>query len=164
MDRMHDVQSGVSEIERWIAAQFPAAFVEKGEDFERETVLFRVKIQDNMASELELSREVLTDNSPASLVAALNQSDVAERLERDPSVRVQFFSSGIPHFETRWIECDGRTYRVVRDEKHNVTLYDAADRRLANMPPQMLVTDTSIFRGPAHEWGGQILQWRGLDQ
>jgi hypothetical protein len=147
-------------LERW----FPDSRVESQEIFDRETHLFRIHLPTGRASELEVSREVLDHEPPEAIVNELSQSDSAERLRRDPSVRVQYFSSGIDHFETRYVLCDGRQYRVVRDDKHNVSIFDSSDNLLLNTPRQMLVRPTSIFRSREADWRDQIRAWRGEGQ
>jgi hypothetical protein len=161
---MTEISSKVDAVQKWLAAQFPEATIVTGEIFDRESTLFRVHTKAGPYPELEILREVLEDKSPDTLVRELAKSDALERLRRDPSVRIQYFRSGINHFETRYVQCDNRHYRIVRDDKHNVTIFDYDDRRLANMPPQMLVLPASIFDLQVGEWCTRIMSWRGEGQ
>lgn len=154
----------VEAIRQWLASQFPESTIDSQSIFDTETHLFRVHQQKGRHPELEVSREILERTKPEALLRELAQSDAIERMKRDPSVRIQYFSSGIPHFETRYVRCDGTRYRVVRDDKHNLSIFDSADKRLAKTPPHMLVFSGSIFQVQESEWCAKIRTWRGEGQ
>ena len=152
--------SVVDAVLKWLANHFPDTSVEHAGDFDRETHLFRIQPPQGRAPELELSREVLERKSPASVTGTLDREKVAERLTRDPTLRVQFFEDGVRGFETRFVTCDGQQYRIVRDGGHNVAIYDSSDQRLPNAPQQQTVMTTSIFKKDMHTWCDAIRVWR----
>jgi hypothetical protein len=161
---MADLQLGIEAVRAWLAARFPGASIEAREDFDRETHLFRLHPPGGRAPELEISREVVERESPQEIAHQLTESETFDRLNRDPSVRVQYFSAGIAPFETRHVACDGRRYRIVRDEKHNVAIFDAGDQSLKKTPRQMLVLPRSVFQVPVDKWCEWIRTWRGEGQ
>ena len=87
-----------------------------------------------------------------------------ERLLAHPTLRLLYTSDRtIPHFETLPIHCDGRGYRVVRDENGDVHIYDDQDRRLANRHGQRTLR-SSVFMRSDQEWCEEVRQGRGPDQ
>jgi hypothetical protein len=161
---MQDVRAGVRAVQDWLANLFPDSRIQSHEDFDRDTWVFRVFPVVGRAGELELSREVLERDDPEAIKGALADSDASERMHRDPTVRVQYFSSGVNGFETRLLNCDGRMYRIVRDGSHNIAVFDSADQRLKNTPKIPAVFQGSIFDRPASDWCEQVRAWRGSGQ
>jgi hypothetical protein len=154
----------IKAVAAWLAQRFPGAPIEHNGDFDRETYLFRVSLGPARHPELELSREVTDRQDAPQVLSELEREDVAARMSRDPTLRVQFFDDGIRGFETRIVQCDGRLYRVVRDKQHNVVIYDAKGRRLERSPQSMHVLQGSIFKRDAAKWCEEILQSRGPAQ
>jgi hypothetical protein len=161
---MANTDVAVESIRQWLASQFPSSTIDSQSIFDTETHLFRVHQQKGQHPELEVSREVLERHAPEALVRELAQSDAIERMKRDPSVRIQYFGSGIHHFETRYVRCDSTQYRIVRDDKHNVSIFDSGDKLLAKTPHHMSVLSGSIFRVQESEWCAKIRAWRGEGQ
>lgn len=163
-DTVNNPQATVQAIREWLTVEFSGSTVNSQNIFDKETELFRVHVAKGHQPELEVSREILERQATAAVLKELKESDSIERMKRDPSVRIQYFDSGIHHFETRYVRCDDNSYRVVRDEKHNVTIYDSADRRLSQTPKTVLNLPASIFQVSADEWCSRIRTWRGEGQ
>jgi hypothetical protein len=151
-------------IREWLKEKLSASRVDVWESDDSETHIFQVQPSSGRVPEFETSQEVIEDRSRDAILSELQQSDTVERMVRDPSVRVQFFSGGINHFETRYIRCDGRRYRIVRDEHHHVAIFDASDNRLRNTPRQVLNLPVSIFQKHTSKWCEDVRNWRGEDQ
>ncbi len=155
----------VERIKEWMSSQFPGAVVDAVEIGEREVTLFRIHRPEASTCELEVTQEALDHHTADVILGDLESEDVAGRLARDSTLRLQYKSTcEVPHFETRHVACDGKTYRVVRDDKHNVRIYDSHDQLLERLPRQMLVMQASIYRRHEQRWCEEIRSWRGEDQ
>lgn len=146
----------VSAIERWMRTNFPDAYVESREIFERVVVLFRAS-EEATYYELEVTGEAFRKQPTGTILDDLENQEVARRLRNDPSLRLQYRSSRVvPHFETRYVSCDGRQYRIVRDSNHNVQIFDSADQLLEETPPGLRVMQNSVYRRSREEWCREI--------
>jgi len=161
---MTTAKEAVQAISEWLRTRFQGSTVDTQNIFDKETQLFRVHVGKGKHPELEVSREVLGHRTTEAILSELGKGDTIERMNRDPSVRIQYFDSGITHFETRYLRCDDSLYRVVRDENHNVVVYDSADRRLTKAPRTVLSLPASIFQVSSDEWCSRIRAWRGEGQ
>jgi hypothetical protein len=153
-------------IEQWLQATLPGTAASHA-PLDREVVLFRAHEPRSGAPryELEISREAFEDHIVETIVADLVQQKVADRLRADPTMRLTYSRDrNVPQLETLWVVCDGPHYRVVRDTKHNVRIYDKSNQLLSNWPAVMTVMPNSIHHRPAGGWCEDIRKWRGADQ
>ena len=161
---MQEPNVAITAITEWLKDKFNDSEINYSESDDRETHVFRIRPRSGHTSELEVSQEVIDHNPIDHLIRDLEQSDTVDRMKRDPTMRIQYFSGGINHLEARYISCDGRIYLIVRDEGHNVSIFDASDARLQNSPQSMRVLPSSIFHVQASKWREQIRSWRGDEQ
>lgn len=159
-------QSQVEALEVGLIEIFSDAEVESHYIFDRSVVLFR--IYDRPRSpfpELEITEEALEDHEADTILIDLVDHEVPERLGRDPSMRLCYYTRrSVPPAEVRYVRCDGRLYRIVRDEGHNVRVFDSADRPLENLPPTLLVLRSSLYQRSQDELCSDVHKWRGSEQ
>lgn len=151
----------VTKLEEWFARHFKEGRIDSEEIFDRDVQLFRVTAPDGTTYELEITEEAFEDRRVDEILEDLKEEEVAERLRSDPSMRLCYYRGGkVPATETRWITCDGRSYRIVRDADHNVVVYDSQDQPLGNLPDDILVLPSSIHRRRKEKWRSDIRKWR----
>jgi hypothetical protein len=149
----------------WLGKQLGAERTRIVDDFDREVVVVCCHKPGSDAAELELSYEALESFDVSQILHDLEGDGIQERLSRDPSVRLQYGTDRrLHHFETRLIQCDGKSYRVVRDAEHNVFIFDNKGKPLASIPAGPLVMGVSIYQKDVSRWCEDVRKWRGSGQ
>lgn len=152
-------------VAHWLKEATSATRVEFDQAFNTDAWLFRGNRPGQPSVELEIAGNAMDDYTTDQILADLDASAVPARLVKDPSLRLQYHADrSIPHFETKHIRCDDRAYRIVRDSKHHVLVFDVVDKVLQNMPKDVLGLSESIFRRHDQQWREDVRRWRDGDQ
>src|SRR5687767_479238 len=125
---MDSSDDSINRIAAWLGAQLKSPSVRVQRDFDREAIVFHIAAVDAGIGDLEISQEAIDDHAPDIVISDLQTHDVPARLRRDPTMRLAYSRDrDVPHLETRWIICDRKRYRFVRDSDHTVRVYDSND-------------------------------------
>jgi hypothetical protein len=158
---MHQNADSINGIASWLQVKLAAGVTTRAE-FDSEVVVFRVQpVTGGAAMELAISEEALGDHPPDEVIADLAALDIPDRLRRDPTMRLAYSTDrDVPHLETRYVDCDGRRYRLVRDSQHAVRAYDQSDNLLPSLPSPLPILQVSLFRRGLTQLQDDIRQWR----
>ena len=160
------MQDSIDALSAWLQVQLGTGGVSARADQTRDSILFRIDLGDGSPPrELEISEEALSDLDPTAIVIDLGRQNVPERLRCDPTMRLAYTKEReVPHFETLFVQHEGKTYRVVRDSVHAVRIFDSRDRTLARTPSPLPVLQVSVFKRALNKWIDDIREWRAPDQ
>lgn len=163
---MNNSSDSINGIAAWLQVALGVPSLNARADLQRDVILFWVSATtERKFGELGISEEALADHSPETIISDLQWQRVPWRLKSDPTMRLAYGTDrDIPHLETRFVRCDGRTYRFVRDAGHAVRVYDADGSLLTNLASPLAVKPTSLFRRDDVDLCGDVRGWRGPNQ
>ncbi len=163
---MRELEKGkVGVIARWLRSRLDDVEVDVYDDDLRMVTSFRANVPDLRPSPvLRVTLRVLEDLGVGAILEDLDRERVPERMLARPDMHLVYTTERrIPHFETLPIDCDGRSYRVVRGEDCHVQIFDDQDRLLANRGRQGTLP-SSVFMRSDQEWCDEIRRGRGPGQ